>query len=239
MKTRVDAEALRKEVESVAWWHTIDLGHGIVTPGHGGSHVTLERLRLPSDLSGKSVLDIGTFDGHFAFEAEKRGAERVVAIDLFQHDGFPIAHRALRSTVEYYDRSVMDLTPDDFGMFDIVIYSGVIYHLPNPVESLLRVHAVTREVAIIETDSALNHVPVPAAEFRGERAGLVSDAPNWWIFNEKCLLEMIHVAGFARAETVWGPGPRRPGRLKRMLQGGLPRIFAPPKHARLVVHAWK
>lgn len=232
-------ETLRQQVNSTFWWHTIDLGHGIVTPGIGGSPATLQRLRLPEDLTGKTVLDIGTFDGHFAFEAERRGARRVVAIDHFQHAGFPIAHRALQSRVEFHAKSVMDLAATDFGTFDIVIYAGVIYHLPNPMESLLRVREVTGDLAIIETDSALNHLTVPAAEFRGVREGLTSDAPNWWIFNEPCLHEMLHVAGFSRTRTVWGPGAVRSGRFRNMLHGAFPRVAPPPKHARLVMHAWK
>lgn len=69
----------------VFWWHSIDLGDGVVTPGEK----TLElqehewrSLRLPS-LSGKSVLDIGSWDGWFAFRAEREGAARVVAVDSF------------------------------------------------------------------------------------------------------------------------------------------------------------
>lgn len=245
-----DMDTLRKEVESTFWWHTIDLGNGIVTPGRSDSPVTLARLNLPADLTGKTVLDIGTFDGHYAFEAERRGAERVVAIDIWQHDGFPVAHRALGSRVEYHDKSVLDLTPDDFGLFDVVIYAGVIYHLPNPMESLVRVHAVTRELAIIETDSALNHIDTPAAEFRGVREGLESDAPNWWIFNERCLHEMVQVAGFERVRTVWGPGEEKGAAgaassrwsraaVRGLLQQHLPRLFPSPDHSRLVVHAWK
>lgn len=236
----LDVEQLRREVEQAFWWHTIDLGHGIVTPGKGNSPKTLERLHLPDDLAGQSVLDIGTFDGHFAFEAERRGAQRVLAIDLHQHEGFPIAHRALGSKAEYRDLSVMDLSREKVGQFDVVIYSGVIYHLPCPMESLLRVREVTGRLAIIETDTALNHVPHPCAEFRGERAGITSDAPNWWIFNEPCLHQMAHVAGFEQVRTVARERGREPGVLRRVrefVHSAAPRLWRPPRHTRMVVHA--
>src|SRR6266480_2841742 len=80
----------KKELEVMAarvpfWWHSIDLGDGIVTKGLKSSkHLKneLESLRLP-DLNGKTVLDIGAFDGFYSFEAERRGASRVVALDHY------------------------------------------------------------------------------------------------------------------------------------------------------------
>lgn len=87
---RLEADEIRRRVQAVPyWWHSIDVGHGIVTPGTkwgGGSEVMrveLERQHCPASLRGKSVLDIGSYDGYYAFEAERRGADRVVAIDHF------------------------------------------------------------------------------------------------------------------------------------------------------------
>jgi tRNA (mo5U34)-methyltransferase len=75
---------LRARVAEVPyWWHSVDLGGGVVTPGNKSLDV-LEReiatLRL-GDLRGKSVLDIGAWDGGFSFAAERAGAERIVALD--------------------------------------------------------------------------------------------------------------------------------------------------------------
>lgn len=67
------------------WWHSIDLGSGVVTPGAKDAEYLrneVHQLRLP-DLEGKSVLDIGAWDGFYSFEAERRGAERVVALDYY------------------------------------------------------------------------------------------------------------------------------------------------------------
>jgi tRNA (mo5U34)-methyltransferase len=79
-------DQLRQKVDDVAfWWHSIDLGQGIVTPGMKTPEL-LERelasMALP-DLTGKSVLDIGGWDGYFAFAAERRGAARVAVIDHY------------------------------------------------------------------------------------------------------------------------------------------------------------
>src|SRR3954453_10372067 len=102
---------LRREVGEHDWFHTIDLGHGIVTPGRDESARKLDWIKLPTDLTGRSVLDIGAWDGFFSFEAERRGAE-VLAIDSVAWQdppwsprgygtkrGFEIARRALNSNV--------------------------------------------------------------------------------------------------------------------------------------------
>lgn len=85
-------ERSREELEAVAaswagrWWHSIELGEGVVTPGTKPLDTMrreMAQLGLPDDLTGKSVLDIGAWDGGFSFEMERRGATRVVALDHY------------------------------------------------------------------------------------------------------------------------------------------------------------
>ena len=67
------------------WFHSLDLGHGVVTPGTKSPDLLateLASLRLP-DLRGRTVLDVGAWDGFYSFEAERRGAARVVALDHY------------------------------------------------------------------------------------------------------------------------------------------------------------
>jgi tRNA (mo5U34)-methyltransferase len=78
-------EQLEESVKSLGWHHSMDLGHGVVTEGHSPREyfeAFFNSLGLP-DLRSKSVLDIGAWDGFFSFEAERRGAARVVALDHF------------------------------------------------------------------------------------------------------------------------------------------------------------
>jgi len=81
-----EGAALRAAVEAVPFWcHSIDLGSGVTTPGikTPAHHAReLAALALP-DLHGKTVLDIGAWDGFYSFVAEERGAARVVACDRF------------------------------------------------------------------------------------------------------------------------------------------------------------
>jgi tRNA (mo5U34)-methyltransferase len=82
----IGADELRARVADVGfWWHSIDLGNGVVTPGAKSSAwlgEELARLEL-GDLRGKSVLDIGAYDGFYSFAAERLGADRVVALDHY------------------------------------------------------------------------------------------------------------------------------------------------------------
>ncbi|MDQ3977952.1 MAG: hypothetical protein M3314_00145 [Actinomycetota bacterium] len=77
---------LIKTAETVPyWWHSIDLGEGVVTPGHRTAE-ELDRLWLDlglPDLASRSVLDVGAWDGYFSFRAEDAGATRVVALDHY------------------------------------------------------------------------------------------------------------------------------------------------------------
>lgn len=67
------------------WFHSIDCGDGVVTPGQKSGEVLAhewEHMRLP-DLRGKTVLDVGAWDGWFSFQAERLGARRVLALDHY------------------------------------------------------------------------------------------------------------------------------------------------------------
>ena len=73
----MDIELLRKEVCALPWFHRIDLGNGIITPAKDiDGQAKIEFNKIPADLSGKTVLDIGAWDGLFSFEAERWGSAR-------------------------------------------------------------------------------------------------------------------------------------------------------------------
>jgi len=72
---------LQARVADIRWYHSIDLGHGIVTPGNPVNRHMVDRGLPP--LAGRSVLDIGAWDGFYSFLSERRGAARVVALDHY------------------------------------------------------------------------------------------------------------------------------------------------------------
>ncbi len=68
-------------LENFYWYHSVDLGNGIVTPGDYDFRNSLAGFHFPEDMSGMRVLDVGSATGFFAFEFERRGAE-VVSVEL-------------------------------------------------------------------------------------------------------------------------------------------------------------
>lgn len=69
------------DVSRYYWYHTIDLGQGLVTPGLYDYRDTFDSFHLPADMRGMNVLDVGSATGFFAFEFERRGAQ-VVSVEL-------------------------------------------------------------------------------------------------------------------------------------------------------------
>jgi tRNA (mo5U34)-methyltransferase len=207
-----DVDKLRESVAALRWYHTIDLGHGVVTPGVDNSAHRLARIDLPASLTGKSVLDIGAWDGFFSFEAERRGAARVVASDYYAWHGvgwgtgegkagFDLARRTLQSRVEDVSVDLMDLSPEQVGTFDLVLFLGVLYHVRNPLAVLERVAAVTSGQLILETVVDMVGFGRPAAAFY-PGVELNGDPTNWWGPNAAAVAGMLHVVGFNRVEVV-------------------------------------
>jgi tRNA (mo5U34)-methyltransferase len=209
--TVMNIVALKDEVARIQWHHSIDLGNGIVTPGKDNSCKKLRRLRLPDSLVGKTVLDIGTWDGFYAFEAERRGASRVLALDSFVwqpgfrtgRQGFDLAHRILDSKVESMVLDPLDLSPGTIGTFDVVLFLGVLYHMRHPLLALERMASVTKGMVIVETAVDMLWCRRPAMAFYpGDE--LARDPSNWCGPNPAAVVGMLKTAGFSRVEVVSG-----------------------------------
>ena len=223
----MDVNELKSEVAKIDWWHTIDLGQGVVTPGKGDSAMWLQRLAMPADLRGKTVLDIGAWDGFYSFAAEQRGASRVLAVDSFvwqgkgggSKAGFELARRALDSKVEDLELEVLDISPERIGTFDVVLFSGVLYHMRHPLLALEKVSSVTKEMVIIETHVDLMTTKWPAMRFY-PYTELDGDGSNWWGPNPLAVEQMLEVVGFRTIKTI-GLYPRD------------------AEQGRLIMHAWR
>jgi tRNA (mo5U34)-methyltransferase len=220
----MDAGTLRQQVEAIRWYHTIDLGHGVVTRGVDETALRLARIDLPLSLEGRSVLDIGAWDGFFSFEAERRGASRVVAADYYSwrglgwgtangKAGFELARTALGSRVEDVEIDVMDLSPERVGTFDLVLFLGVLYHLRHPLLALERVASVARDLLIVETVVDMTGFRRPAMAFYPDRE-LNDDPTNWWGPNEAAVDGMLRSVGFRHVRRVT-PMPSLPHRAAR------------------------
>src|SRR5271165_2618658 len=169
------------EVDSISWWHPFTFPNGVKTRGTkgGGSSEKAEEIvhaeaqaafRYP--VEGKTVLDVGAWNGYFSVEAVRRGAKRVVALDkwTWEHpnhgfDGFELVRRHIAPNIEAVKRDVMDLRSDPIGKFDCVLFLGVLYHLKHPLYVLETLFDLTLEHLVVETHIDLIDYGRPAMVF--------------------------------------------------------------------------
>jgi tRNA (mo5U34)-methyltransferase len=157
----MDRERIVRTMNSMAWYHRIELAPGIVTPGADWEHLwgPMRERHRAVDFRGKRVLEVGCWDGYWSFEAEKLGAAAVWATDDMSQRktvtrSVPFAIECLGSRVRYRDDvsvyNVDELFPEKF---DVVICYGVLYHLRYPVLGLAKIRKVlkTGGTLLIET----------------------------------------------------------------------------------------
>lgn len=205
----MNIDNLKKEISKIRWWHTIDLGNGVITPGIDDSLGKLKKLRMPEDLRGMTVLDIGAWDGFFSFEAERRRASCVLATDSFcwggeewgTKAGFELARRVLNSKVQDMEIDVLDISPEKIGVFDLVLFLGVLYHMRYPLLALERVFSVTGKQLILETHVDMIGCKRPVMAFYPE-AELNHDPTDWWGPNPAAVEAMLKTVGFRKVEIV-------------------------------------
>ena len=197
---------LARVAQHSGWFHRIDLGEGVVTPGVDDSPAKLKHIHLPERMDGLSVLDIGAWDGFFSFECERRGAKRVVAADWHcwhgqNKMGFEIARELLGSKVEDLYLKVEDLNPEELGTFDVVLFLGVLYHAEDPMRYLRIVRSLCRGKTIVDTVVDGLEYDRPVMVFY-PGSTLNDDPTNFWGPNRLAVKAMLTEVGFREATHV-------------------------------------
>lgn len=142
---------LQAKIDAIKWYHEFDFGNGLKAvpddPELAGHRIVWDLNQTELDkvsFQGKSVLDIGCWDGYWSFYAEKRGASSILAVDDFTQnwasaDGIFLAKDLLKSKVEINPRlSVYDIANLN-RKFDVVLFLGVYYHLWDPFYALSQI----------------------------------------------------------------------------------------------------
>ncbi len=225
IKIETDPETARAVLERVPlWFHTfsLDASRELYTPGVARDH----RYRipaLPEDFSGTSVLDVGTFDGFYAFLAEARGARRVVAVDNEQYrvwvqsrwgvdleggEGFMAIRELLRSKVEYRRLDAFDLDQLE-ETFDFILCFGILHRVVDP-GGLLKV--LQRRLSadgrvLLETYGSTNRTLDASTVIQAHKKGEVYDRDDfvYWGFTATGLDAMARDAGFEGFQLIDAP----------------------------------
>lgn len=220
------ADEKRRRMQAFSWYHTVDLGDGVLTPGQYDHRDVLASYGIPAILAGKTVLDVGPAHGFFAFEFENRGASRVATLELptwtahdgshalkaafeddaadehheaYLHDALRFAIQARKSRVEQLFGNVYDLAPETYGTFDVVFCGSMLLHITDPLRALYAIRSITTENALIATsiDASRWRRRTPRAVFYGQ-----VDGQTFWAPNMACLERWALAAGFARVDRV-------------------------------------
>jgi tRNA (mo5U34)-methyltransferase len=205
-------EIRRKTEAEPYWFQKIELFPGYFSPGW--SDPVAEKLPffgLPEDLTGLRVLDIGCAEGFFSFEAERRGAREVIAIDSFPDSirRFNIVRDARQSNATAFLCNVYDLDPKRLGTFDVVLFYGVCYHLKHPQYALERILSICTGQLLFQTQTlehpALNGIPwarfYPHGYMSGKQKELW-DPTVFWLFNSACCHAILDQVGFSAIEAI-------------------------------------
>jgi tRNA (mo5U34)-methyltransferase len=206
------------------WYHKMELAPGLVTPGFDLEPIwnQIRGVRSKLNYGGKAVLDIASFDGMFAFEAERLGAARVIATDCLykSFENFLFCREVFSSSIfPYFNVSPYNLSDrldvyfkerydDDTAdrRFDIVQHLGLLYHLRDPMLSLLQVRSVLKPggALLIETDFLMDREE-SVMVFNGlpHFARVRDNYSVWWAPSKTCLFEMLEASLFEVDKTSY------------------------------------
>jgi tRNA (mo5U34)-methyltransferase len=207
-----------ERVEAQSWYHTLELGPGLVTKGVFDLRPYVKHYALPERLDGVRALEVGTWDGFWAFELERRGAD-VTALDLsddreldwpprrrpatYQRtrgEGFRLAREVLGSQVKRVECNIYDARPEELGTFDLVFCGSVLIHLRDQLLALERIAGLCtgRFISAEEYNRAAGLVPFPVSRYRADRDAAVV----FWQPSARTWRRMMWTAGFDSVREV-------------------------------------
>lgn len=196
------ARILQRVARLEPWYHSFELADWLVTSGaHKSEEIQrgLDALGFPTDLAGARVLDVGSNAGFYSFLAEQRGARSVLGVELDPRyvEQARFVGSLLGSNAEFRVGDVHEVGPA-LGTFDVVICSGLLYHVADPTNVLLALASVCSGTMLLESEVLVEDELTDCARFvEGTYMGYSS---TWWIYGPECLAGMVRAAGFAKAE---------------------------------------
>ncbi len=195
--TREDAERLVKEVGR--WHQDFEIHPGVWTGGAYKPQFWWEWMALPARLEGVRVFDIGPSDGYFSLEAAKRGAD-LTCIDYQPRTvtGFWAMEPLYGRPFEFIQANLYDLQPSRLAAVDVMLFLGVLPHLPDPYRALALLAEMTKPGGriFVETVYAtgIDEASPLMRFYKGK--SLTNDMTNFWTQTPACLRDMLEDVGF-------------------------------------------
>jgi tRNA (mo5U34)-methyltransferase len=213
------------------WHQRFELVPGIYSPGTNDVNALLDIGRIPREIHGASVIDVGTSNGAACFELERRGATRVVAVDIYPPEwfGFDVLSEFFGSRAAFLQSSVYELPARLKGeTFDFVLFLGVLYHLRHPLIALDALREISAGQVLIETAVADASVPPEVALVRFYRGDeLNRDPSNWFVPTTRALIDWCASSGFSvELLSAWRSGEASRAMVSATPTRGVPEFAA-------------
>jgi tRNA (mo5U34)-methyltransferase len=224
----MDRETLQKRIDAVpVWYHAIELAPGVVTPGEFDMRPFIDEFEFPDSFKGLTVVDVGASNGLFSFLFEKRGAEKVVAVDLESVADHDVPRWFLEQELER--RSEEDLRHASY--LELEAGFDLAKEVFNSDVEKRRCHvnrmgaAMPREFDFAFVGNLLHHLRDPVGALENVREVLKPggkmilgcscdlsveqsyavfwgslDHVMWWVMSREAILRMCHLAGFIDVE---------------------------------------
>jgi SAM-dependent methyltransferase len=217
----MELSSLQQQIDAIKWYHEFDFGDGLrsrsaADSSQASGHRTLwkfieERLNTVH-FQGKSVLDIGTWDGYWSFYAERRGAKRILATDDLTQNwsdgrGIHLAKELYKSAVQInQNMSVYQLASLN-EKFDIILFLGVYYHLFDPFYAFAQIRHCCHPGTLLLIEGAVWPSPSPATPAStclgpGGAVYNFSDTGCEWLPSLEALQQIIHATYFSDGDRA-------------------------------------
>jgi tRNA (mo5U34)-methyltransferase len=213
----MELSSLQQQIDAIEWYHEFDFGDGFrarskhSAPGHRTIWKFIEERLNTVRFQGKSVLDIGAWDGFWSFYAERRGAKRILATDDLTQNwsdgrGIHLAKELYKSAVQINQNMSIYQLASLNEKFDIILLLGVYYHLFDPFYGLAQIRHCCHPGTLLLIEG-----PVTMCLGPGEAQYNFSDHACEWLPSLEALQQIIHATYFSDADRAF-LGPSAPAR---------------------------
>lgn len=231
-----DRDAIVARARQLAPWHfDIELFPGVRTaslnePGYADPDLagvrTIDPAKMakvigayyPDGLAGKTLLDVACNAGGYCFLARSLGAARALGVEARQHwvdqaEFIRSVKFAGSAQIEFVRQDIQQYVKESRESFDLTIFKGIFYHLPDPIGVLGRLCDMTREVIVVDTDSSFAIPESCLTSIQESRTHVMSglDGLAWLPGGPAAIVPILRWKGFTSTEVVyWRPVPAPP-----------------------------